>query len=98
MKNVEMRVRRKNYVNDFSNFQVNVSTTGINWSISNSIPVDGIKVAYIKNARNNSSRQPSQPAYWDNQPLYKQALSFNFRPHVKLAKQYNVLKFKQNII
>ena len=25
MKNVEMRMRRRNYVNDFSNFQVNIS-------------------------------------------------------------------------
>ena len=36
MKNVEMRVRRRSYVIDFSNFQVNIS-------ISNFIPIDGMK-------------------------------------------------------
>ena len=52
MKNVEMRVRRRNYVIDFSNFQVNIS-------INVKFHPGRRDEKYHINARNNSSRQPS---------------------------------------
>ena len=67
MKNVEMRVRRRKYVFDFSNFQVNIS---INVKFHRDRRDKNCHI----NARNNLSRQRSQPAYRDNSPPYKQAL------------------------
>ena len=67
MKNVEMRVRRRNYENDYSNFQVNIS-------INVKFHPGRLDEKYNINARDNSSWQPSQPACRDNSPVYKQVL------------------------
>ena len=55
MKNVEMRVRRRNYVINFSNFQVNIS-------INVKFHPGRRDEKYHINARNNSARQSIQPA------------------------------------
>ena len=67
MKIGEMRVRRRNYVISFSNFQVNIS---INIKFHPGRRDENYQI----NARDNSSRQPSYLAHRAGSFPYKQSL------------------------